>query len=345
MRAIACDNRTAGCRSVGRVSIRRYRRQRSTRCDRLTLNRCRSVDLKKVEQVIGGNIGEAAREEHRENAIFADGLMEGGDQMLLRDRSLGKELLHQFVLAFRYQLHQRLVRRLCRRLHLCRNLPDLALAIAARRVIERLHRDQIDDTLKALAVGNRQLYGNHCAAVAGAQGLECRLHSGCGARMIHLIQDNDTRQVELVSVLPDAVSHRLDATRGIQHHHRRFHRKHRRLGLMHEHVEARCIDQVHLDAIPFRESNRILHRRPARYFLFVIGRHRRAVFHTAKLRSHLCGMQQSGHQCCLPAVRMPHYSYVADLTSLIRLHKLLLKISSPRKRPGRIQNRESARTF
>jgi hypothetical protein len=31
-------------------------------------------------------------------------------------------------------------------------------------------------------------------------------------------------------------------------------------------------------------------------------------------------MQQSGNQGGFAAVRMPHYSYVADLTSLVRFH-------------------------
>ena len=39
----------------------------------------------------------------------------------------------------------------------------------------------------------------------------------------------------------------------------------------------------------------------------------------------LRGMQQSGNQRRLAAMRMPHYSYVADLTSLIRFHVALLE--------------------
>jgi hypothetical protein len=38
-------------------------------------------------------------------------------------------------------------------------------------------------------------------------------------------------------------------------------------------------------------------------------------------------MQQSGNQGGLAAVRMPHYSYVADLTSLVRFHGVLLGAS------------------
>jgi hypothetical protein len=36
-------------------------------------------------------------------------------------------------------------------------------------------------------------------------------------------------------------------------------------------------------------------------------------------------MQQSGDQRGFATVRMPHYSYVADLTSLVRFHGVLLE--------------------
>jgi hypothetical protein len=35
-------------------------------------------------------------------------------------------------------------------------------------------------------------------------------------------------------------------------------------------------------------------------------------------------MQHGGDQGGFTAVRMPHYSYVADLTSLVRFHLVLL---------------------
>jgi hypothetical protein len=37
-------------------------------------------------------------------------------------------------------------------------------------------------------------------------------------------------------------------------------------------------------------------------------------------------MQQSSNQGGFAAVRMPHYSYVADLTSLVRFHFVLLHL-------------------
>jgi hypothetical protein len=41
------------------------------------------VDLDEVEQVVEGHVGQAAGEEHREDAVFADGFVERGDEVLL----------------------------------------------------------------------------------------------------------------------------------------------------------------------------------------------------------------------------------------------------------------------
>src|SRR5208283_3931705 len=50
----------------------------------------------------------------------------------------------------------------------------------------------------------------------------------------------------------------------------------------------------------------------------------RAVGDLALGGSHFGGMQQSGNKCGFAALRMPHYSDVADLTSLVRFHSVLL---------------------
>ena len=89
---------------------------------------------------------------------------------------------------------------------------------------------------------------------------------------------------------------------------------------MGEHVEAGRVDEVDLDALPLGEGDGVLHGGAAGDFFFVIGGDGRAVFDAALGGSHLGGMQQSGNQGGLAAVRMPHYSYVADLTSLVRFH-------------------------
>src|SRR6185312_15135238 len=58
------------------------------------------VGIDKVEKVVGGDVGAAAREEDGENAVFADCFVKRGDEMVLGDGALLKEFFHQRVLAF-----------------------------------------------------------------------------------------------------------------------------------------------------------------------------------------------------------------------------------------------------
>ena len=46
--------------------------------DRLALGGRRRVGLDEVEQAIEGDVGQAAGKEHGEDAVFANGLVEGG---------------------------------------------------------------------------------------------------------------------------------------------------------------------------------------------------------------------------------------------------------------------------
>jgi hypothetical protein len=93
---------------------------------------------------------------------------------------------------------------------------------------------------------------------------------------------------------------------------------------MSEHMKAGSIYQVDFDALPLGKGDGVLHGDAAGYLFFVIGGYGRAVFYAALGGGHLCGMQQSGNYGGFTAVRMPHYSYVADLTSLVGFHGVLL---------------------
>ena len=91
-------------------------------------------------------------------------------------------------------------------------------------------------------------------------------------------------------------------------------------------MKAGSIDKIDFDALPLGKGDRVLHGCAAGYFLFVISGYGRSVFHAALCGGHLGGMQQSGDQSGFATVRMPHYSHVADLTSLVRFHGVLLLI-------------------
>ena len=125
------------------------------------------VDLDEVEQVVEGHVGQAAGKEHGEDAVFADGLVQRGDEVLFGERAGLEVLLHQLVFAFGDQLDQSLVAGLGVGSQAGGNLGGhLAAAIAAGGVIEGLHGDQIDDAVKALGAGDGQLDGHAVAAPA-----------------------------------------------------------------------------------------------------------------------------------------------------------------------------------
>jgi hypothetical protein len=89
---------------------------------------------------------------------------------------------------------------------------------------------------------------------------------------------------------------------------------------MAEHMKTGSVDKIDFDALPLGKGDGVLHGGAARHFFFVICGGSGTVVNTALCGSHFRGMQQSSNQGGFAAVRMPHYSYVADLTSLVRFH-------------------------
>ena len=59
--------------------------------------------------MIEGHVGEAAGEEHGEDAVFADGFVEGGDEVLFGDGAVVEVLFHQLVFAFGDELDESFV--------------------------------------------------------------------------------------------------------------------------------------------------------------------------------------------------------------------------------------------
>ena len=57
--------------------------------------------------MVEGHVGQAAGEQDREDAVFADGFVQRGDEVLFGDGALLEVLFHQLVFAFGDQLDQR----------------------------------------------------------------------------------------------------------------------------------------------------------------------------------------------------------------------------------------------
>ena len=144
--------------------------------------------------------------------------------------------------------------------------------------------------------------------------------AAAGFGVVHLIDNHEAGKVGFFGVAPDPLGDGLDAVLGVDQDEGRFDRQQRGVGLVGEHVEAGGVDEVDFDALPLGEGDGVLHGCAAGDLFFVVGGDGRAIGDAALGWGHLCGMQQSGNQCGFAAVRMPHYSYVTDLTSLVRFH-------------------------
>ena len=288
----------------------------------------RRVGLEEVEEMIEGHVGEAAAKQHGEDAVFADGIVERGDEVLGRQRALVEELFHQLVFAFGDELDESFVAGLGVGSERGGNFSgDFAAAVAAGSVGVGLHGDEIDDAVKALRVGDGQLDGNTVAAPAVLQIVDERAQAAfaAGLGVVHLIDEDDAGNAGLFGVAPHALGDGLDAALGVDDDDGGFDGEERGAGFVGEHVEAGRVDEIDLRALPLGKGDGVLHGDAAGYFFFVVGGHGRAVFHAALRGRHLGGMQQSGDEGGFAAVRMPHYSYVADLTSLVRFHGILLR--------------------
>ena len=285
------------------------------------------VDLEEVEKMIEGHVGEAAGEEHREDAVFADGFVERGDEVVFGYSALFEVLLHELVFAFGDELDQRLVAGLGVGHKRGGNFRrDFAAAVAAGRIGVSLHGDEIDDAVKALRVGDGQLDGNTAAAPAFLQivneGAQSAATTSFG--VVHLIDEDDAGNICFFGKAPDALRDGLDAALGVDNDDCGFDGKECGAGFVREHVEAGRIDEVDFGALPFGKRDGVLHGNGTGYFFFVVGGGGGAVLDTALGGSHFGGMQQSGNECGFAAVSMPHYSDVSDLTSLVRFHGFLL---------------------
>ena len=132
--------------------------------------------------MIEGHVGQAARKEHGEDAIFADSFVQRGDQVIFGNGALLEIFFHQLVFAFGNQLDERFVAGLGVGREGGGNLRGgFAAAIAAGRVRVSLHGDEIDHAVKALRVDDGQLDGNTVAAPAIGQVVEQGAQSASAA--------------------------------------------------------------------------------------------------------------------------------------------------------------------
>ena len=96
------------------------------------------------------DIMQGGSEQHREQAMGQDRLAQAFLQIGYREGALVEELLHQSVVALGDHFHQGFVGFLGVGEEGCGDLFDFRLAVAIRRVVQRLHGDQVHHPAKTL---------------------------------------------------------------------------------------------------------------------------------------------------------------------------------------------------
>ena len=281
------------------------------------------VDLEEVEEVVGADVAQAAGVEYREDAVFADGLVERGDQMLFGDRALAEELFHEFVFAFGDDFDERFVRGFGVVHDGVGDLAHFAVAVAIRRVEEGLHGDEVDYSVKALGVDDGKLDGDDLAAPALLHGLNHGLAADAGVclGMVDLVDDDHAREVHLGGILPDAVGDGFEAGLRVDDDKRGFDGEHGGARLVQKHVEAGRVEEIDLGAAPFGVGSGIRHRGAPGHLFLVIRRDRGTIVHSPACRRHLGGLQERCDQRRLAAVRVANYSYVSNVLPRIVFHR------------------------
>ena len=114
--------------------------------------------------------------------------------------------------------------------------------------IARLHADQIDEALEVVLRADRQLDGDRLGAEALHDVVEAL--EEIGARLVHLVGEDDARNLVLVALAPDRLGLRLDALVGIEHAYRAVEHAQRALDLDGEIDVAGGVDDVEALAVP-----------------------------------------------------------------------------------------------
>ena len=79
-----------------------------------------------------------------------------------------------------------------------------------------------------------------------------------GLGVVHLVDDDEARDIGFFGVFPNALGDGLDAVLGIHDDAGGFNGQQRGAGFVGEHVEAGGIDEIDLDALPLGKGDGVL---------------------------------------------------------------------------------------
>ena len=242
---------------------------------------------------------------------------QAADQLLLGERALGEERLHQLLVGLGDHLDQLLARMLGGVDQRRRNVRFRHLAVGAEGL--RLHLHQIDDADEGLLLAERELHGDDLAGAVAAQRFEGAVEAR--ALAIQPVEDDDAGESQSGRFTPQLFRLHLDAGDGVDDDHGGFDDAQRRAGVAEEVGEAWCVDEVDLGFLPFgvgeTGGERVL---AGNLFVVEVG-DGGAVVHPADAIDGAGGEEQGRHQLGLAASAVSDDSHVAEAGRVVDLHR------------------------
>ncbi len=179
-------------------------------------------------------------------------LLERADDLLVGDLLALQIALHERIGDFGDLVHE-LLAVLLGQLGLRVGDRDLAPAAALDGFLaERLHVDQVDDSLDLVLCADRDLRRDDVRAEGALQLLQRA--EEVGALAVEHVHEQHSRDVELGRARPQADRRDLDSHHGVDHEHGGLAHPQRAQGVGHEALVARGVEQVDLALVPLEAS-------------------------------------------------------------------------------------------
>jgi hypothetical protein len=255
---------------------------------------------------------------------------QSADQLLLSERALGEERLHQLFVGLGDHLDQLFARLLCAIGERSRDLPFAHLAVAAEG--ERLHAHEIDDAVERFFLAERQLNRDDLAGEVATQCLERSVEAG--ALTFQLVDDDETRQPEARGLGPHLLGLDFDAGDGIDDEDRGLGDTQRGARVTQEVGEPGCIDDVDFGLLPFRVGEAGRQGVLAGDFFFIEVGDGGAVIDLAQPVHRACHEQHRRHQLSLSASAVSDDGHITDGRGVVDLHRGNPPASPPARDPA-----------
>ena len=195
-----------------------------------------------IQDRVAADVVEGGTKHDREKALGDDRFAEPDDEIVYRQSALVEKFLHELVVAFGDEFHQRFMAELGFFGEGLRDFFNLGDAIAVGRVNQGLHGDQVHHAAKTLFPADGQLNGHDAASENLLNGIERALETGEIA--IHPIQQKSARQIVFGGVVPNFFGDDLDAGGSVDQNQGGIGGDEGRLGFVDESGVAGSIEQI-----------------------------------------------------------------------------------------------------